>query len=84
MTEPAELPQLRPPEEHAEGTLDLPDGVQVLEGRRSAGVAALPCSSKRIAPRVPEPDRFGGSSVWMRSSSPLVRPVRTARIDGCG
>jgi len=37
MTEPAELPQLRPPEEHAEGTLELPDGVQVLEGSPIGG-----------------------------------------------
>ena len=37
MTEPAEIPQLRPPEEHAEGTLDLPDGVQVLEGSPIGG-----------------------------------------------
>ena len=28
MTEPAELPQLRAPEQHAEGEFDLPDGVQ--------------------------------------------------------
>ena len=37
MTEPAEIPQLRPPEEHAEGALDLPDGVQVLEGSPIGG-----------------------------------------------
>jgi 6,7-dimethyl-8-ribityllumazine synthase len=37
VTEPAEIPQLRPPEEHAEGTLDLPDGVQVLEGSPIGG-----------------------------------------------
>jgi 6,7-dimethyl-8-ribityllumazine synthase len=37
MSEPAELPQLRPPEEHAEGALELPDGVQVLEGAPVGG-----------------------------------------------
>jgi 6,7-dimethyl-8-ribityllumazine synthase len=37
MSEPAELPQLRPPEEHAEGALELPDGVQVLEGSPVGG-----------------------------------------------
>ncbi len=36
MTEPAEVPQLRPPE-HAEGALELPDGVQVLEGSPVGG-----------------------------------------------
>ena len=37
MTEPAEVPLLRPPEEHAEGALELPDGVQVLEGSPVGG-----------------------------------------------
>lgn len=36
MTEPAEIPQLRPPE-HAEGELELPDGVRVLEGAPVGG-----------------------------------------------
>ena len=37
MTEPAELPQLRTPDQHAEGSLDVPDDVQVLEGTPSGG-----------------------------------------------
>ena len=46
MTEPAEelsadddapLPRLRTPEQHAEGELELPDGVQVLEGSPIGG-----------------------------------------------
>jgi 6,7-dimethyl-8-ribityllumazine synthase len=36
VTEPAEVPQLRPPE-HAEGELELPEGVQVLEGSPVGG-----------------------------------------------
>ena len=37
MTEPAELPQLRTTDQHAEGALDIPDGVQVLEGSPEGG-----------------------------------------------
>jgi len=37
VTEPAELPQLRPPEQHAEGTLAIPDDVDVLEGSPVGG-----------------------------------------------
>ena len=37
MTEPAELPQLRTPDQHAEGGLEVPDDVQVLEGTPSGG-----------------------------------------------
>jgi 6,7-dimethyl-8-ribityllumazine synthase len=41
MTEPAGIPQLRTPEQHAEGALDLPDGVQVLEGSADGGRRAV-------------------------------------------
>ena len=41
MTEPAEIPQLRTPEQHAEGALDVPDDVQVLEGSPSGGRRAV-------------------------------------------
>ena len=37
MTEPAELPQLRTPDQHAEGSLDVPEGVQLLEGTPAGG-----------------------------------------------
>jgi 6,7-dimethyl-8-ribityllumazine synthase len=37
VTEPAEIPQLRTPEEHADGALSIPDDVQVLEGSPSGG-----------------------------------------------
>jgi len=37
VTEPAELPQLRTPDQHAEGGLEVPDDVQVLEGTPSGG-----------------------------------------------
>jgi 6,7-dimethyl-8-ribityllumazine synthase len=38
MTEPAEqLPQLRTSDQHAEGSLEIPDGVQVLEGSPEGG-----------------------------------------------
>jgi 6,7-dimethyl-8-ribityllumazine synthase len=37
VTEPAELPQLRAPEQHAEGEFELPDGVQVLAGSPVGG-----------------------------------------------
>ena len=37
MTEPAELPQLRTPDQHAEGVLQVPDDVQVLEGTPRGG-----------------------------------------------
>jgi 6,7-dimethyl-8-ribityllumazine synthase len=37
VTEPAELPQLRTPDQHAEGALEVPDGVQVLEGAPTGG-----------------------------------------------
>ena len=41
MTEPAEIPQLRTPEQHAEGALEVPDDVQVLEGSPSGGRRAV-------------------------------------------
>ena len=37
MTEPAEVPQLRTPDQHAEGSLDVPEGVQLLEGTPAGG-----------------------------------------------
>jgi 6,7-dimethyl-8-ribityllumazine synthase len=37
VTEPAELPQLRTPDQHAEGSLDVPEGVQLLEGTPAGG-----------------------------------------------
>ena len=37
MTEPAELPQLRTPDQHAEGSLEVPEGVQLLEGAPAGG-----------------------------------------------
>jgi 6,7-dimethyl-8-ribityllumazine synthase len=41
MTEPAEIPQLRTPEQHAEGALEAPEGVQVLEGSPDGGRRAV-------------------------------------------
>jgi 6,7-dimethyl-8-ribityllumazine synthase len=37
VTEPAELPQLRTPDQHAEGSLEVPEGVQLLEGTPAGG-----------------------------------------------
>jgi 6,7-dimethyl-8-ribityllumazine synthase len=37
VTEPAEIPQLRTPEQHAEGSLEIPEDVQVLEGSPDGG-----------------------------------------------
>jgi 6,7-dimethyl-8-ribityllumazine synthase len=37
VTEPAELPQLRTSDQHAEGALEIPDDVQVLEGSPEGG-----------------------------------------------
>ncbi len=68
MTEPAEIPQLRTPEQHAEGTLDLPDGVQVLEGspdgdRRSIAVVVAKfngeITSRLLASAFDELERAG-------------------------
>jgi len=68
MSEPAELPQLRPPEEHAEGALELPDGVQVLEGSPVGGrrgVAVLVAkfngeiTTRLLASALEELDRAG-------------------------
>jgi 6,7-dimethyl-8-ribityllumazine synthase len=65
-----ELPQLRAPEEHAAGELELPDGVQVLEGapvggRRSVAVVVAKfngeLTSRLLASALEELDAAGVS-----------------------
>ena len=68
MSEPAEpLPQLRTPEQHAEGELEIPDGVQLLEGSPEGGrrgVAVIvskfngEITSKLLASALDELDRL--------------------------
>jgi 6,7-dimethyl-8-ribityllumazine synthase len=68
VTEPAELPQLPTPEEHVEGTLELPEGVQVLQGssdggRRGVGIVVAKfnggITSQLLASALEELERAG-------------------------